>query len=140
MSAGIVVAGLGAVSPAGWGVDPLRDALQKGEPIASRELVRPGWPQGLRVRQVPAPSTRPSFLAHARLRRTSPISHYAVAAALEALGTDREAMTQGNLRVGVVLCVMSGCVNYSRRFYDEALRDPSTASPLVFPETRYCGK
>jgi hypothetical protein len=30
---------------------------------------------------------------------------------------------------------MSGCVNYSRRFYDEALRDPSTASPLVFPET-----
>jgi hypothetical protein len=31
--------------------------------------------------------------------------------------------------------VMSGCVNYSRRFYDETLRDPSTASPLVFPET-----
>src|SRR5262245_22413238 len=30
---------------------------------------------------------------------------------------------------------MTGCVNYSRRFYDEALRDPSTASPLVFPET-----
>jgi hypothetical protein len=30
---------------------------------------------------------------------------------------------------------MSGCVNYSRRFYDEALRDPGTASPLVFPET-----
>jgi 3-oxoacyl-(acyl-carrier-protein) synthase len=30
---------------------------------------------------------------------------------------------------------MSGCVNYSRRFYDEVLRDPSAASPLVFPET-----
>jgi hypothetical protein len=30
---------------------------------------------------------------------------------------------------------MSGCVNYSRRFYDETLRDPGTASPLVFPET-----
>jgi len=30
---------------------------------------------------------------------------------------------------------MSGCVNYSRRFYDEVLREPSTASPLVFPET-----
>jgi hypothetical protein len=26
-------------------------------------------------------------------------------------------------------------VNYSRRFYDETLRDPATASPLVFPET-----
>jgi hypothetical protein len=30
---------------------------------------------------------------------------------------------------------MSGCVNYSRRFYDEVLHEPSTASPLVFPET-----
>jgi 3-oxoacyl-(acyl-carrier-protein) synthase len=42
---------------------------------------------------------------------------------------------QGALRLGVVFCVMSGCVNYSRRFYDEVLRDPATASPLVFPET-----
>ena len=30
---------------------------------------------------------------------------------------------------------MAGCVNHSRRFYDETLRDPATASPLVFPET-----
>jgi hypothetical protein len=30
---------------------------------------------------------------------------------------------------------MSGSVNYSRRFYEETLKDPSTASPLVFPET-----
>lgn len=30
---------------------------------------------------------------------------------------------------------MSGCVNYSRRFYDETLKSPETASPLVFPET-----
>ena len=30
---------------------------------------------------------------------------------------------------------MTGCINYSRRFYDETLKDPATASPLVFPET-----
>jgi hypothetical protein len=30
---------------------------------------------------------------------------------------------------------MAGCVNYSTRFYDETLRNPATASPLVFPET-----
>jgi len=30
---------------------------------------------------------------------------------------------------------MSGCVNYSHRFYDETLKDPATASPVVFPET-----
>jgi 3-oxoacyl-(acyl-carrier-protein) synthase len=34
-----------------------------------------------------------------------------------------------------VVCVFSGCVNYSSRFYSETLKDPATASPLVFPET-----
>jgi hypothetical protein len=47
---------------------------------------------------------------------------------------DSETKPSGR-RLGIVTCVMSGCVNYSRRFYDEALRDPSTASPLLFPET-----
>jgi hypothetical protein len=30
---------------------------------------------------------------------------------------------------------MAGCVNYTRRFYEEVLREPATASPLMFPET-----
>ncbi len=87
------------------------------------------------ARGVPAPQARPAFLGHARLRRTSPIAQYAAAAALEALGPDRERFQVKPGRLGIVLCVMSGCVNYSRRFYDETLRDPATASPLVFPET-----
>jgi len=74
-------------------------------------------------------------MAHARLRRTSPITRYAVAAAVEALGDDAPKASSGALRLGIVLCVMTGCVNYSRRFYDETLKDPATASPLVFPET-----
>jgi hypothetical protein len=69
------------------------------------------------------------------LRRTSTITQYAVAAALEALGKDAAQFNQSELRLGIILCVMSGCVSYSRRFYDETLRDPATASPLVFPET-----
>jgi hypothetical protein len=75
-------------------------------------------------------------LSHPRLRRASPITHHVVAAALEALGADAApAAAAGTLRLGIVLCVMSGCVNYSRRFYDEVLREPATASPLLFPET-----
>jgi hypothetical protein len=69
------------------------------------------------------------------LRRTSPIAQFTVAAALEALGDDAAAVREGKLSVGIVVCVMSACVIYSRRFYDETLKDPSTASPLVFPET-----
>lgn len=130
----IYVCGLGAVSPAGWGMAALREALARGEPLPAKDLVRPGWTRPLYVRQTPAPNPRPAFVSHPRLRRTSPIAHYAVAAALEALGDDAPAFANGS-RLGIVLCVQAGCVNYSRRFYDEVLKDPATASPLVFPET-----
>lgn len=131
----IFVQGVGAVSPAGWGMLPLRETLAKGEPLLVKELARPGWTRSLRVRPVPPPSPRPNFLAHARLRRTSPITQYAVGAALEALGEDAAGVSRDRLNLGILLCVMTGCVNYSRRFYDETLKDPATASPLVFPET-----
>ncbi len=131
----IVAAGWGAVSPAGWTATELVSAMQAGAPLPVEEFVRAGATKTLRLRKVPKPATRPAFVAHARLRRTSPISSFALSAALEALGADRAQVEQGALRLGVVFCVMSGCVNYSRRFYDEVLRDPATASPLVFPET-----
>jgi len=131
----IFVKGVGSVSPAGWGVLPLREALAKGCPLLTKELPRPGWTAPLRVRAVPPSLTRPGFMTHARIRRVSPITQFAVAAALEALGDDVGPVGDGSLRLGIVLCVMTGCVNYSRRFYDEALKDPATASPLVFPET-----
>ncbi len=131
----IIVCGTGAVSPAGWGVKPLLDAVATGCPLPVKTIARPGSAETLRVRQVPPFTTRPPWLAHARLRRTSPITQYTVAAALEALGADASLVTEGSIHLGIIVCVMSGCVNYSRRFYDETLRDPATASPLVFPET-----
>ena len=150
----VFVSGIGVVSPAGWGLAPFRDALARGEALPVRDLPRPGWTQPLRVRPVPPPSPRPAFLTHARLRRTSPIAQYAVAAALEALGEEGPASSEAapatphgvhkdaaesnrrsSQRLGIIFCAMSGCVNYSRRFYDETLKDPATASPLVFPET-----
>lgn len=131
----VFVCGVGAVSPAGWGMDALRAVVAKGDAVPIKEIARPGWKRPLQIRQVPAPPKRPAFFAHSRLRRSSPISQYAVASALEALGEDAGKVSDGSLRLGVVFCAMSGCVNYSRRFFDEVLRDPATASPLVFPET-----
>jgi hypothetical protein len=133
----VFIRGIGAVSPAGWGMAALREALARGEPIPPRDLARPGCERPLRVRQVPAPVSKPAFIGHARLRRTSPIAQYTVAAALEAMGSDDTRKAAAGGRLGIVLCAMSGCVNYSRRFYDETLKDPATASPLVFPETVY---
>jgi 3-oxoacyl-(acyl-carrier-protein) synthase len=133
----IFVAGFGAVSPAGWNVAALCDALDKGEPLPTQSMVRPGWDKPLRARQVPNPPVRPEFLAHPRLRRTSPITHYAAAAALEAVVNLRANPATKNFRLGIVVCLQSGCVQYSCRFYDETLKNPATASPLVFPETVY---
>ncbi len=132
----ILVCGLGAVSPAGWGMTALREALSRSQPLPAKDLARPGWDHALRVRQTPAPSPRPSFVSHPRLRRTSPVAQFTVGAALEALGEDFARCADG-LRLGIVYCAMSGCVNHSRRFYDEVLKEPATASPLVFPETVY---
>jgi hypothetical protein len=132
----IHICGLGAVSPAGWGVAALRDALAKREPLPIQRLERPGSEKPLPARLVPNPAARPAFLAHPRLRRASPITHYAAAAALEAVAAIR-AKRPPNLPLGVIVCVQSGCVQYSCRFYDETLKDPATASPLLFPETVY---
>jgi hypothetical protein len=37
----------------------------------------------------------------------------------------------------LIVCLQSGCIQYSCRFFDEALKNPATASPLLFPETVY---
>jgi len=131
----VFVRGLGAVSPAGWGVPALRDILDKERPLPVQSLARPGWDKSLPVRAVPPPPVRPSFLAHPRLRRASPMTHYAVGAALEALGQDVELIRSGAQKLGIVACTLTGGISYSRRFYEEALQNPATASPMIFPET-----
>ena len=127
----VYIAGLGAVSPAGWTVDALRDAVARGLPLAAQPLARPGWKTPLSVLRVPPPARRPAFLGHPRLRRSSAISQFALGATLEALGPEN----QQAARTAVVACVFSGCVAYSRRFYAGVLAEPSMASPQLFPET-----
>lgn len=129
----IFVAGLGAVSPAGWTLAAMRQALDLGKTLPTQPLDQRGG-KSLLAHLVPAPAVRPEFLAHPRLRRTSPITHYAASAALEATA-GIEDLHMEDTRIGLIVCLQSGCVQYSCRFYDEALRNPATASPLLFPET-----
>lgn len=131
----VFVHGLGAVSPAGWGVAALRDALKDNLPIPTESLARPSWDKPLKIRTVPPPVSRPDFFTHPRLRRANSLAQFTVAAALEALGDDTAKIQAGEFRLGIVVCLMAGCVNYTRRFYEEVLREPATASPLIFPET-----
>lgn len=131
----IVVRGIGAVSPAGWTRSELLGAVASQNVPATSPILFPGRDDKLDVRRVPGPSAPFPWMRHPRLRRVSPISRFAIAAALEALGDDAAKVSEGSLRLGIVFCAMAGCVNYSSRFYQEVLADPTTASPLVFPET-----
>ncbi len=131
----VFVAGLGAVSPAGWGTLALRQAITEANQLPVQQLpIKTGAFQ-VSVRRVPAAVPRPAFAAHPRLRRTSPIGQYAVAAAMEAIGSDAARFADGTLRLGIVYCAMAGCVNFSQRFYNETMENPATASPMIFPET-----
>lgn len=131
----IVFAGTGAVSPAGWTVTALEQSAVAATPLPHETIARPGWPEGLAIRRVPALAPPPAWMRHPRMRRVSPIARYTTVAALAALGEHAAAVADGSLRLGVVYCVMAGCVNYSARFYREVIVDPATASPLVFAET-----
>jgi len=133
----VYFAGMGAVSPAGWNAAAMREALDCGQPLPIQTMARPGWEQPLQVRWVPNPTGRLEFQAHPRMRRTSPIAHYTVAAALEAVAGLRGSLGKAGFRLGIVMCLQSGCVQYTNRFYTEVLENPSTASPLLFPETVY---
>lgn len=133
----ITITGTGAVTPAGWGVEALMQALDSGTQLVPSELVReraeaaPVITPILRV--PPAPATLPKS---PRLRRVSPVSKFAVAAAVEALGPERmEKVASGEIRLGILCPLMNGCVNYSNRFFGEVLADPAVASPILFPET-----
>ena len=130
----IYVHGWGAVSPVGWGMGSLMSALAQNNRPALTQIQRPDGFK-ISVYRVPNRTSRPPFLAVPRLRRASPVSHYIVGAAFEALGlTDRPTEPKG---VGVICSVMGGSVIYSERFYGEVLAEPRTASPLLFPETVY---
>ncbi|MEO8616845.1 MAG: beta-ketoacyl synthase N-terminal-like domain-containing protein [Luteolibacter sp.] len=130
------ITGSGAVSPAGWGVEATMNALASGERLTPSLLERTtgGILIQTPVLRVPAENaTTPKF---PRLRRASPISKFAAAAVMEALGETRlAAIAAGDLRVGVIFTLINGCVNYSNRFFGEVLADPAMASPILFPET-----
>lgn len=135
-SESIVITGKGAVSPAGWGAADLIDRAMKGTVLPYEELTREDCNHSVKVRRVAKAENRHPFLRHPRLRRAGVLSRYVAAAGLEALGETRAtAVRDGKLRLGIIVVFATGCVAYTRRFYEEVLDNPSLASPIVFPET-----
>ena len=134
----LYIHGHGAVSAAGTDAAALWEACKKGEPIASQAFERELGEKKISYEQRPVDTKalRGVMPKHPRLRRSSNVTKFAVTAAHEAMGAERIAkMHARELKVGIILTFLNGCVNYSNRFFGEVLDDPKFASPILFPET-----
>jgi len=136
MSIPIAIKGTGAVSPAGWGVPAMANALSSGAVLPPSGMERARGDDVVLTKVLRVPADAAAMPKGARLRRASPITKFAAAAMIEALGPERmAAIASQESRVGVIFTLMNGCVNYSNRFFGEVLSDPAFASPILFPET-----
>ena len=136
MSAGI--AGLGWITPLGADLDSVWSAIERGIAPEFQTLTNPET--GRVHRYLPVPPALTAHLAREpRLRRSSAISFYAVAAALRALEDAGVTLTpEAAARTAIVLAVTDGGVVYTRRFYEQVVKQgANAASPLLFPETVY---
>ena len=131
MSREVIIAGWGAVSPAGWTSGALTGAVIEKRLLPFMEERRADGAPSRRFRAVPALTEQPNWLSHARLRRASPATRFAVSAAIEALGASQFEPQA----LGVVFVTMNGSVTFSRRFFAEVCGNPALASPILFPET-----
>lgn len=134
----IAIQGLGWVTPLGGGLEEVWQRVSGGERAAAREIQNPHSQRKHFYFPVP-PKLVDALGRNPRLRRSSPISYYAASAGLAALENAGIKLTpEVAERTAVVFAIVSGGVVYTRKFYDQVVRQgANAASPLLFPETVY---
>jgi Beta-ketoacyl synthase, N-terminal domain len=133
---GASIAGMGWVTPFGRDLESVWKAICQGEPAHVSRLENPISKRSLPVLRVRNELVHDSATLP-RLRRSSLISHFAVAAASDAAA--RAGMTPEKLaRTALIFAASDGGVIYTRRFYADVVeRGEGAGSPLLFPETVY---
>jgi Beta-ketoacyl synthase, N-terminal domain len=130
----VFITGAGWITPLGAGLDEVWEAILAGTPAPVRELPGPPGRKPHYAACVPAKLVD-AVARHPRLRRSSNISLFAAAAALAAL-RDAGLDPASPGKCALIFAVSDGGVIYTRKFYDQVVREGS-GSPLLFPETVY---
>ncbi len=130
------IGGMGWVTPLGSGLAEVWQRLLEGETATSEEIASPLGDRTFPVFRVP-PAAIAALPPHPRLRRSSAISRFAVAAGLAALQDAGVALALATAeRTALIFAVSNGGVIYTKRFYNDVVESgPQAASPLLFPET-----
>ncbi|MFV0551291.1 MAG: beta-ketoacyl synthase N-terminal-like domain-containing protein [Anaerorhabdus sp.] len=130
------ILGVGWATPLGRDLSTVWRAIASGTSPLAQTLENPRSGKTFSVLRVPENSVC-DVAAFPRLRRSGLLSHFAVAAALDAI-THAELTPDQLARTALVFAASDGGVVYTRRFYaDIATRDIGAGSPLLFPETVY---
>ena len=136
MSAGI--AGIGWITPLGADLETVWREIERGVVPEPQTITNPETGRVHPYLPIP-PALTADLAREPRLRRSSAISFYAVAAARRALADASLTLTPDiAARTAIVLAVTDGGVVYTRRFYEQIVKQgANAASPLLFPETVY---
>ena len=132
------IAGIGCVTPLGCSPGEIRRRIENGERAAIVQMKNPE--SGRAFFAAPVPQECVAHLSREpRLRRASTISLLAAAAGKAAIADSGVELTAAiRSRFALVFGVSSGGVQYTRRFYEQVVKQgANAASPLLFPETVY---
>jgi 3-oxoacyl-(acyl-carrier-protein) synthase len=130
------IAGMGWVTPLGRDLESVWRAVCRSEPADVSQLENPISKRSTPVLRVPEDIVRDAATLP-RLRRSSLISHFAVAAASDA-ALSAGMTTEKLSRTALIFAASDGGVIYTRRFYADVVeRGEGAGSPLLFPETVY---
>jgi hypothetical protein len=130
------IAGMGWITPLGRDMESVWQALCARKRLETTPLENPISKKSVPILRVPENIVRESAAAP-RLRRSSAISHFAVAAATDAI-TSARLSPKELARTALVFAASDGGVVYTRRFFSDVVEHGEGAgSPLLFPETVY---
>jgi len=134
----IRIAGMGWVTPLGADLETVWQRIANGDVAEAKPMSNPETGRVHHCIQVP-PKLVEHLARNPRLRRSSAISYFAVAAALRAMSNAGiEIGSRAAERTAVIFGVSDGGVIYTRKFYDQIVKQgANAASPLLFPETVY---
>jgi 3-oxoacyl-(acyl-carrier-protein) synthase len=126
------------VTPLGADLEEVWARLARGDVAEPRTISNPETGREHVYAPVP-PKTVEALGRNPRLRRSSAISYFAVAAGLAALNDAGLSLTpETAARTALVFAISSGGVIYTRKFYEQIVKQgANAASPLLFPETVY---
>lgn len=132
------IQGLGWVTPLGADLDEVWQRLRNGERAEVKEIACADSARKHFYFPVP-PKLVAALSRNPRLRRSSAISYFSTAAGWAALENAGLKMTPEMAeRTALVFAIASGGVIYTRRFYEQIVKQGAkAASPLLFPETVY---